>query len=86
MPRKLGYESTCVIHTALVAFTYRLTQNERERKMDNTAKLEQMKAELLVAIYAAEKLAYAYFCECDVGGERTLAHAVYENIRNATRV
>lgn len=54
--------------------------------MDKEQKLEQMKREMLTAIRLAEKLTYAYFCECEVGPERERAHAVYENVRTATRV
>lgn len=50
-----------------------------------TIALEQLKADLLSKLHAAEKAAYAYFCECDVGAERTRAYQVYENILNATR-
>jgi hypothetical protein len=35
---------------------------------------------------AAERAAYAWFCECDVGPERERASDIYENIRCATRV
>lgn len=34
----------------------------------------------------AEKAAYEYFCECEVGVEREKAHDVYENLRTAGRV
>jgi hypothetical protein len=54
--------------------------------MDDDVKLEQMKRELLDAIRTAEKLAYAYFCECPIGDEREYACDVYENLRTATRV
>jgi hypothetical protein len=33
-----------------------------------------------------EKAAYAYFCACPVGPERTRAHDIYRNILYATRV
>lgn len=35
---------------------------------------------------AAEKVAYTYFCECDVGPERVRAHDIYTNLRLANRV
>jgi hypothetical protein len=54
--------------------------------MGNDVKLEQMKREMLDAIHTAEKLAYAYFCECPVGTVRERASGVYENLRNAPRV
>jgi hypothetical protein len=53
--------------------------------MDNDMKLAEMKSEMLAALRVAEKLAWAYFCECPVGSERERAHDVYENIRTATR-
>lgn len=34
---------------------------------------------------AAEKAAYAWFCECEVGPERERAHEIYTNILYATR-
>lgn len=45
-----------------------------------------LKAQALEKLREAEKLMYDYFCACDIGPERTRAHEVYENIRNATRV
>lgn len=48
-------------------------------------KLERLKTEMLEAISVAEKAAYAYFCECDVGPDRSFAHDIYETIRNSTR-
>jgi hypothetical protein len=37
-------------------------------------------------IQAAEKAAYAYARECEVGKERIRAFEIHENIRNAGRV
>ena len=48
--------------------------------------LEELKSDMLAKIREAEKAAYAYFCECEVGDERTRAHDVYQNILYATRV
>jgi hypothetical protein len=48
--------------------------------------LAELKADMLDKIREAEKAAYAYFCECEVGPERIRASEVYDNIRNATRV
>ena len=44
------------------------------------------KAKLLGLMREAEKVAYEYFCECDIGDERIRAHQVYENIRLSTMV
>lgn len=54
--------------------------------MTEQEKLSAMKTEMLAKLRETEKLAWAYFCECPVGDERTRAHDVYENIRTATRV
>ncbi|MFM0141783.1 hypothetical protein [Paraburkholderia sp. RL18-085-BIA-A] len=48
--------------------------------------LQRLKRNALDLIHAAEKAAYEYFKACPVGVERTRAHDVFENIRNATRV
>ena len=48
--------------------------------------LAELKADMLAKIRAAEKSAYAYFRECEVGDERIRAHEVYENLLYATRV
>ncbi|WP_160172921.1 hypothetical protein [Caballeronia zhejiangensis] len=53
---------------------------------DEKPSLEELKRTLLDARLAAEKAAYAYFCECPVGPERERAHEIYLNILNATRV
>lgn len=45
-----------------------------------------LKKELIDAIAHAEKLAFEYFRQCDVGQEREAAGQVYENIRTATRI
>ncbi len=47
--------------------------------------LAQLKADMFAKIREAEKAAYAYFCECEVGPERERAHAVYANILYSTR-
>ncbi|WCM21411.1 hypothetical protein NDK50_08165 [Paraburkholderia bryophila] len=47
--------------------------------------LADLKSDMLAKIREAEKAAYAYFCECDVGPDRERAHDIYENVRNATR-
>lgn len=47
---------------------------------------EQRKAKVLELICEAEKLAYEYFCKCEIGEERIRAGQVYNNIRNAMRV
>jgi hypothetical protein len=49
-------------------------------------KVDALKRDFLEKHRAAEKAAWAYFCECPVGDERTRASEVYENIRTATRV
>jgi predicted SprT family Zn-dependent metalloprotease len=38
------------------------------------------------AIAEAEKAAYAYFCECEVGQERIRASDIYDNVRTALRI
>ena len=37
------------------------------------------------AIQSAEKAAYKYCCDCDIGPERERAFQIYENVRTATR-
>jgi hypothetical protein len=56
-----------------------VTQNTAEQ-------LAQLKAERHKFMREAERVAYAYFCACDVGHEREKAHEIYENLRNAGRV
>ena len=46
----------------------------------------ERKKKILELMREAEKLAYTYFINCDVGSERTAAALVYENIRTATMV
>ena len=46
----------------------------------------ERKRKLLELMREAEKLAYEYFAECELGNEREVAHRVYENIRTATMV
>lgn len=46
----------------------------------------EKKKHLLELIREAEKLAYDYFENCEVGSERNAAAQVYENIRTATMV
>lgn len=48
--------------------------------------LALLKAERNAKILEAEKAAYAYFCECDLGPEREKAHEVYKNVLYALRV
>lgn len=48
--------------------------------------LAALKSDMFEKIRLAEKAAYAYFCECEVGPERERAHEVYSNILYATRV
>jgi hypothetical protein len=45
----------------------------------------RLKAEMQAARLTAEKAAWAYFCACPVGPERTKAHEIYSNILYATR-
>jgi hypothetical protein len=47
--------------------------------------LEEMKEVRNMQIRLAEKAAYAYFCECEVGPERECAHQVYTNILYSLR-
>ncbi len=47
---------------------------------------EKLKQEALAKIREAEKAAYAWACECDVGAERVRAFEIYDNVRTATRV
>jgi len=54
--------------------------------MDHDVLLEDLRNDMLNKHREAEKAAYAYFCECEVGPQRERAHQIYENIRNATRV
>lgn len=49
---------------------------------ENKKRLE----ELQEVMRNAEKLAYEYFVNCDVGEERIRAHERFENIRRAMRV
>lgn len=53
--------------------------------MDNQS-LQELKAKRDKLMREAEKAAYEYFCECDVGHEREKASEIYENIRTAGRV
>jgi len=53
---------------------------EQEKKL---AALKKVRGELMEQ---AEKAAYAYFCECEVGPERIAAAEIYDNLRNAGRV
>ena len=53
---------------------------EQEQKL---ADLKKARNELMTK---ATQAAYAYFCECDVGPERTAAHDIYTNLLNAGRV
>ncbi|MBO9492254.1 hypothetical protein J7384_17970 [Endozoicomonas sp. G2_1] len=46
----------------------------------------EKKKKLLELMREAEKLAYDYFQNCEVGSERNAAAQVYENIRTATMV
>lgn len=48
-------------------------------------KLAKLKADRDAAIRTAEKAAYAYFCECEVGAERVRASEVFDNVRTALR-
>jgi hypothetical protein len=48
--------------------------------------LQELKAKRNQLMREAEKAAYTYFCECEVGREREKAHEIYENILNAGRV
>lgn len=49
-------------------------------------KLAKLKNERDTAIRAAQKAAYAYFCECPVGPERIKAGEIYSNVRTSVRV
>lgn len=53
---------------------------------DEKPTLAELKVDMLAKIREAEKAAYAYFCECEVGPERIRAHDVYENLLYAMRV
>lgn len=52
---------------------------------DDEKKLAKLKAERDTAIRTAEKAAYAYFCECEVGAERIKAGEIYDNVRTSLR-
>ena len=47
------------------------------------AKLYILRKAAQAARLEAEKLWYAYFCECDIGEEREHASDVYQRIRTA---
>ena len=47
-------------------------------------KLDELRANMFDSLLAAEKAAYAYFQECDVGPNRDFAYEVYDRIRRAT--
>jgi len=51
----------------------------------NQDQLKELKMHSDEAIRAATKIAYEYFCECDIGPEREYASDVYDNVRCATR-
>ncbi|HAU5648027.1 hypothetical protein [Serratia nevei] len=46
---------------------------------------EALKREFIDAHQACEKAAYAYFCACELGEERSNAGEIYQRIRLATR-
>lgn len=46
----------------------------------------ELKRKLISAIENAEKLAYEYFRNCELGSERKAAGQVYENLRAAAKV
>ncbi len=48
-------------------------------------KVEELRKIMLEKIRDAEKAAYAYFCECEIGPERERASDTYERIRTSTR-
>ncbi len=52
----------------------------------STKSIEELKTEMLTKHQEAEKAAYEYFCECEVGPERIRAGEIYNNIRIAIRV
>lgn len=52
---------------------------------ENLQRIEQLRKDFYEKHKAAEKAAYAWCCEVDVGPEREYAFQVYENIRCATR-
>ena len=53
--------------------------------MSNEVGFKKLREEFFEKRLEAEKAAYAYFCACEIGGEREKAHEIYERIRNATR-
>lgn len=55
--------------------------------MDKTEEeLKQMKEELLQLHQKTVKAAYEYFAALPLDGDRTIAHEVYQKLRNATRI
>ena len=54
--------------------------------MSDQTKLQELKRKRDEAIRAAEKAAYEYFCQCEVGQERIRAGDIYDNVRTAQRV
>ena len=51
-----------------------------------TEELQALKNKRHHLMREAEKTAYEYFCNCELGSEREKAHEIYENLRNAGRV
>ena len=55
--------------------------------MTNTQEaLDELKAKRNRLMDEAQRAAYEYFCECEVGLEREKAHEIYENLRTSGRV
>ena len=57
---------------------------EPDKPGDQESKLKRLMETRDRLIREAERAAYAYFAECEVGNERTFAHTVYERVRHAT--
>lgn len=49
-------------------------------------KLAELKRKRDELMRQAERAAYEYFCECEIGNERIKAHDIYDNLLNAGRV
>ncbi|MEX3933314.1 hypothetical protein AB4Y32_16175 [Paraburkholderia phymatum] len=86
LTRILALIEEAASHDIALSGRYMANGNSAHATSVSKPTLAELKSDMLAKIREAEKAAYAYFCECEVGPERERAHDVYSNILYSTRV
>jgi hypothetical protein len=81
----IAEDPDCPVHGTAAQAAERRAEEEAAQETQEQ-KLARLKAVRNEAMRVAERAAYDYFKECDLGEERVKAGDIYENIRTAGRV